>query len=1202
MKRLGLDLGTSSLGWAILDDEKLENAPLGNNAPMPIDCGVIVFPEGLDRDKSESLTSPAANRRQRRAARRLIYRRKLRKISVLRALIDLGMCPLAKENLEKWKEGIYPIYDDAFMAWLAATDTHNPYIDRKLAAEGKVDALTLGRALYHIAQRRGFKSSRKEQMQALLETEEADASTKKKKANESEASQTKQAIDALSKAMGERTLGQYFHDCYQKGEPIRGHKTGRIEHYQKEFDVIMSHQDLSDETKKHLATLLFSQRPLKIQRHLVGWCMLEKGRAYNVRNEKGELIQGTRRKYRRCIIGHPEFERFRALAFVNNIVVSDDPTKHNTKIKKEEGRPLSLEERKFALEKLCRKTSCKVFDILPNKKWGCNYRLKDDAPHMPVRNGLIKLGLPEEQWQKAINASVSFDDLEMLRAWAIKHFHFSDEEATAFLRINPSTDRAQYSLHAIKKILPYLENGFMLKKAVFCAKLEDIIPDYATVKEDVLRGLEACEKEYQCDHSHKNASPYHKKVMPLIERYKHYLATIWNVSDEKFKMLYTDITETNGEDKKLPPVNLGTIKNPLVCRSLTVLRRLINTLRAEGKIDEFTIINLEMAHAVNSSNACRAIEKFQKEREEERTKARSELRQQLASHGLSFPITEELLLKYILWKEQGEWSVYTGQSISFKQMIEDCDIEHTIPRACGGTSERENLTLCESSYNRNIKKNKLPSECPNAEEAYGKYPPLFSGRVLKHWVEVLHGLEKALEKKPRRGSNPSAYNEMRQKYLIAQMKCRYWQRKIKAFKLTADRVNDTGFMPRQMVDTGIITSYALKYLKSRYYHVHTTNGAATAFARKSWGLQKVDEAKQRIDHTHHAIDAIVTAALDLKRFQQICIDLKNEIAYSATCTPPYPHFGELIQRAKNAILVRHLPNNRQHHPFIYKKGTSQIIGIRGSLHDDTTYGVIQHLGVPTCVSRKTIAGATVEDLKKWATQAVDPVARKALAEQVAAFENDDTIPQKQISFQTFWLRKPEGDFPGLQIKSIRIKNVKPKNPNPIRQQIFDAQKSVYVSGSDILRLEIYQTPKGKKVCKQISLLDEAKASEPQKESSDSLLYVIHPNTLALTYEKSPDELMTLTQSELSRHLYVIQKIENTGRLTLRFHTEARRSTVLSAELKAEGKNKEGASQINFVTPEPLLLISPATHLEHLLIENVHFHLTLDGKIEWINHD
>ena len=130
MKRLGIDLGTSSIGWAVLDDERIASAPRGLYGPNVIDCGVVVFPEGMDRDKTGNLMSRAAERRMKRSARRLIRRRRYRKFHILKLLIENGMCPMSLESLKKWKEkGVYPIDDKAFMDWLSATNTKNPYIE-----------------------------------------------------------------------------------------------------------------------------------------------------------------------------------------------------------------------------------------------------------------------------------------------------------------------------------------------------------------------------------------------------------------------------------------------------------------------------------------------------------------------------------------------------------------------------------------------------------------------------------------------------------------------------------------------------------------------------------------------------------------------------------------------------------------------------------------------------------------------------------------------------------------------------------------------------------------------------------------------------------------------------------------------------------------------------------------------------------------
>lgn len=63
-------------------------------------------------------SSRAAERTSHRSLRRQYFRRRLRKIEVLRVLISFGWCPpLSSEALDLWhSRKIYPL-DDNFMEW-----------------------------------------------------------------------------------------------------------------------------------------------------------------------------------------------------------------------------------------------------------------------------------------------------------------------------------------------------------------------------------------------------------------------------------------------------------------------------------------------------------------------------------------------------------------------------------------------------------------------------------------------------------------------------------------------------------------------------------------------------------------------------------------------------------------------------------------------------------------------------------------------------------------------------------------------------------------------------------------------------------------------------------------------------------------------------------------------------------------------------
>lgn len=156
---LGLDLGTNSIGWAIRETEN-------EGAKQIIGKGVRIFSEGVKSEKGIE-SSRAAERTGYRSARKIKYRRKLRKYETLKVLSLNGMCPLSIEEVEEWKKSGFKKYplNPEFLKWLRTSDDENinPYVFRDRASKQKVALFELGRAFYHIAQRRGFLSNRLDQ-------------------------------------------------------------------------------------------------------------------------------------------------------------------------------------------------------------------------------------------------------------------------------------------------------------------------------------------------------------------------------------------------------------------------------------------------------------------------------------------------------------------------------------------------------------------------------------------------------------------------------------------------------------------------------------------------------------------------------------------------------------------------------------------------------------------------------------------------------------------------------------------------------------------------------------------------------------------------------------------------------------------------------------------------------------------------------
>lgn len=175
-KILGLDLGTNSIGWAVVEKDGSEFSLL--------DKGVRIFSEGVKSEKGVE-SSRAAERTGFKSARKIKFRRKLRKYETLKVLAKNNMCPLTVDEVLAWRKSGFKDYplNDEFLAWLKTDNqgdrnnkvdwdakkelrvesVKNPYYFRDKASRSKANLYELGRAFYHIAQRRGFLSNRLDQ-------------------------------------------------------------------------------------------------------------------------------------------------------------------------------------------------------------------------------------------------------------------------------------------------------------------------------------------------------------------------------------------------------------------------------------------------------------------------------------------------------------------------------------------------------------------------------------------------------------------------------------------------------------------------------------------------------------------------------------------------------------------------------------------------------------------------------------------------------------------------------------------------------------------------------------------------------------------------------------------------------------------------------------------------------------------------------
>ena len=501
-KIFGIDLGTNSIGWALRNPELTEN--------QIEKFGVLTFNKGVGLGKTGEY-SYAAERTKKRSARRLYQARKYRLWATLENLIQEGYCPLTIEDLNKWRHynkeeahknnnggRIYPIWNTEFDAWIkldfnndGKPDYNSPYQLRKELAETKLDfnqeinRFKLGRALYHIAQRRGFKSSRK----GADDVKEKETNDNDEVLNlqYSEKKKNKTIAELFERYTDAKTIGWLFAlletDKVRVREAIAQYAIR--ENYKDEIKYIFQErQELGFEHPLYTKLVetgknknngsIFYKRPLRSQKGLIGKCTLEPN------------------KYR-APISHPSFETFRAWSFLNNIKY-----KENNEWKQ---LPLELKQEIYA-ELFFRKSKgyfpfSEIVTFLKkkDKNWELNYKPKTTVTACPVSARLKDifgddyLNVKIEK-AKSPKSDKAFYDIEDI--WHVL-FSYEDQEyvsefAENKLKLDPEKAKqfviawnalpvgyGMLSLNAINKINVFLEKGLIYTEAVLLANIPEII-------------------------------------------------------------------------------------------------------------------------------------------------------------------------------------------------------------------------------------------------------------------------------------------------------------------------------------------------------------------------------------------------------------------------------------------------------------------------------------------------------------------------------------------------------------------------------------------------------------------------------------------------------------------------------------------------------------------------------------------------------
>jgi CRISPR-associated endonuclease Csn1 len=839
--RLSLDIGTNSIGWCALDlkTKKDVSEPQGI-----LDMGVRIFPDGRNpKDGSSNAVVRRDARGMRRNRDRFVERRE----RLLKALIKYELLP--KDERKR-----------------RALTELDPYELRARGVREKLIIYELGRAIFHLNQRRGFKSNRKSDSKAK------------------DTGPIKEALKAQREVMtqtGAETFGEYLLRRREDGMSVRSRLLNRrikderdkeksqdyYEFYpgrdlmEEEFERLWEKQakhhssKLTKEAHDKIRDVIFYQRPLKPQP--VGHCLYE--------HDEERIPKAL-----------PLFQRFRIYQEVNNLYILEQRSLV--------GRPLRLDERDRLISIMCEpapnksgKTELefkKMRDILGLSE-GCSFSLESEK-----RKGLEKDSTTatlshkdhfgakwskysDEDQERIILRLIDDNDEESLIRWLMEEWGLDRKRAEAVSIARIPDDYGRLGHTATSKILEHLT--------------EDVIPYSEAVK---LAGYA----------SHSQFSNGRK-----LDRLPYYGIALERHVAPRF-IEDRPLAELTNEER------YGKVTNPTVHIALNQVRAVVNEIiKLYGPPAE---VHLEVLRDLkNSIKQKQDIEKEQKKNQDENDKCAKMLREEF-----HLPVNRENIQRLRLWNELPEHlrlCPYTGKNISARILFTpEVEIDHILPFSRTLDDGMANKVLCLRNANRE-KANQTPFEAWGAGKA---------GEAI-------------------------------------QARAAYYP-KNKRWRFTEDAMErymtDRDFISRQLTDSQYITRLAREYLAVLFepdqpHKIVCLPGRLTGLFRHHLGLDGIlDEInptegksnatkgeKNRNDHRHHAVDALLIGLMDrsfLQRAATIHAREEKEGVYDFLdkFSEPWPGFRASACEALAKIIVSHKPDH----------------GIQDALHNDTAYGFV----------------------------------------------------------------------------------------------------------------------------------------------------------------------------------------------------------------------------------------------------------------------
>lgn len=646
--RLGLDIGTNSIGWWLYGTD---GAGSNANITRVIAGGVRIFSDGRDPKSGASL---AVDRRTARSMRRRRDRYLRRRATLMKVLADSGLMPA----------------NPAAAKQLEALD---PYELRAIGLDEALPLTHLGRALFHINQRRGFKSNRK--------TDRGDNESGKIK-------DASARLDQEMMATGARTYGEFLHmrraraSDPRKVPSVRTRLTlgnragpdGKVEagydfypdrkHLEEEFHKLWSaqakfHSKLTEDLRHLVFEKIFFQRPLKEPK--VGLCLFT--------------------AEERLPKAHPLTQRRTLFETVNQLRVTADG---------QEKRKLTLEERN------------RIIHALDNKKptqslKSMSMKLTALAKALKLQDGerfTLETGVRDAIACDPVRASLSHPD-RFGPSWSTLNVDAQWEVVSRIRKVQSETEYAA--------LVDWLMRNHKLERDHAKATANAPLPEgYGRLGlTATTRILESLESDVVSYSEAVTTSGWHHSDQRTGECLDHlpYYGEVLDrhVIPGTYDEAHDDVTR------------YGRITNPTVHIGLNQLRRLVNKIiEAYGKPDQIVV---ELARELKQSEQQKddAIKRIR-----DTTAAAKKRSEKLEEMRIEDNGANRMMLR--LWEDLNpedclrRFCPYTGERISATMIFDgSCDVDHILPYSRTLDDSFANRTLCLRQANRE-KSNQTPWE------------------------------------------------------------------------------------------------------------------------------------------------------------------------------------------------------------------------------------------------------------------------------------------------------------------------------------------------------------------------------------------------------------------------------------------------------------------------------------------------------------